>query len=409
MPVYNYKAIDSAGAVTTGTQAAQTVEVLTAMLAARRLFLMEARAEAAPETPAAKAAAPADADPSVRLPLKDVAIFTTQLAVMVRSALPIIESLDLLARQNANARFRAVIADIGLAVRRGLPLSKAFGKYPNAFDEVYISLLSSGEASGKLDVMLERLAAYLEFRIELHQKVRSALVYPTIVISTAVLVVVFLMLFVLPTFMEVFGQFNVELPWPTRILIAVSAEMRRWWYVLVLGAAAVAWYARVWFAKPGNAAMVDKLMLDTPVLGELARNIVMTRILRTLGSLAESGVPIMKALELSKAAAGNAVFAAVLDGVMQNVREGRGLAPAFAESPYVPPSVTGMIGTGEKTGTLPEVVGKVSAYYEAETDAAIRNLFTAIEPLFIIVLALLVGGIALSVLLPMFDLAKGIS
>lgn len=420
MPVYRYKAIDSKGRTSSGTSDARSREALAVLLEEQGLFLMEARAalDGEDSRPAPKPRAEErkpEAAPEERqagagdtVSLKEVAVFTSQLAVMLRTALPILESLDMLARQSANPVFRSVVSQVSRGIRSGQPLSKCFGRYPRAFDDVYISLLSAGEASGRLDIMLDRLAAYLDFRLQLKEKVRAALIYPSIVVLTAAAVVAFMVIFVLPTFMEVFTQFDIALPLPTRALIFASGVIRDRWYLLLGLGVAAAWYAGSWAADPDHARTIDELKLRIPIAGRMTRNIVMTRVLRTLASLTESGIPIIKSLEISRAAAGNAVFEELLDEVIKDVREGRGISPALARSPLVPPTVAGMVATGEKTGNLPEVVNKVAGFYEAETDTAIKELFSAIEPVFVVGLALLVGGIAVSVLLPMFDLASGI-
>jgi type IV pilus assembly protein PilC len=420
MPRYRYKAIDSKGRTSSGTSDARSREALAVLLEEQGLFLMEARPvfgeeekKPAPRQPQEekqpeKQEEGRQAGAGDTVSLKEVAVFTSQLAVMLRTALPILESLDMLARQSANPVFRSIISQVGRAVRSGQPLSKCFGRYPRVFDDVYVSLLSAGEASGRLDIMLDRLAAYLDFRLQLKEKVRAALIYPSIVVLTATAVVGFMVVFVLPTFMEVFTQFDIALPLPTRALIFVSGVIRDRWYLLLGAGLAAAWYAGSWASDKENSRALDALKLRVPIAGRMTRNIVMTRVLRTLASLTESGIPILKSLEISRAAAGNAVFEELLDEVMKDVREGRGISPALARSALVPPTVAGMVATGEKTGNLPEVVNKVAGFYEAETDTAIKELFSAIEPIFVVGLALLVGGIAVSVLLPMFDLASGI-
>lgn len=415
MPKYRYKAIDAKGSVAKAEVEAPSVAELTERLAARGLFLMESKVVEEESSPGPQAVSAGETQGQERVAttrdtvsLKEVSIFTAQWAVMVRTSLPILEALDMLAHQSENAVFRSILIDIWGSVRQGQPLSKAFGRYPKVFDDVYVSLLSSGEVSGKLDIMLERLSNYLEFQLELKEKIRSSLVYPTIVILTAVAVVAFLVIFVLPTFMEVFSQFDIKLPWPTQILIFVSEQVRHLWYLLLLALGGLWWYLSSWLLDPANTKMVHGLQIKLPIVGPLTRNIVMTRILRTLGSLTESGIPILKSLELAKAASGNLIFGELIDDIIADVREGRGLAGALGRSPYVPATVAGMVATGEKTGTLPEVLGKVAAYYESETDASIKNLFSALEPLFIVGLGLMVGGIAFSVLLPMFDLASGL-
>ena len=419
MPDYKFKAINAKGETTESVLSAASPEVLADLLAQQGLFLMESKAQNPPpieaprpvETPRRKVISEIQvgiASLNDTVPLKDVTVFTRQWAVMTRTSLPILESLDMLSKQASNEVLRNVLSAVGRDLRQGVSLSQAFGRYPKVFDEVYVSLLAAGEVGGKLDVMLDRLAGFLEFQVELKQKVRAALIYPSIVVLTAVMVVAFLVIFVLPTFMDIFSQFNVELPFATRALIFASTQVRHWWYLVMLALGGLWWYFSAWLLDPLHIRTIHRYQIQIPIAGELVRNIVMTRILRTLASLIESGVPILKALQLSKAAAGNVVFGDLIDDIMENVKEGRGLALALAESPYIPAGVVGMVSTGEKTGTLPDVVNKVASYYEAETDASIKNFFAAIEPIFIVGLALLVGGIALSVLLPMFDLAKGI-
>jgi len=416
MPKYRYKAIDAKGNIKNGETDAESLADLTGKLDAEGFFLMEGKslaAEPAPSAPGVSAAADSSSGEHVAtsrdtVDMKSVSIFTSQWAVMVRTSLPILEALDMLAHQSDDPVFKAILIDIWGSVRQGQPLSRAFSRYPKVFDEVYVSLLASGEASGKLDVMLDRLASYLEFQLAMKDKIRSSLVYPTIVVATAVAVVGFLVIFVLPTFMEVFTQFDIALPLPTQILIFVSEQVRRLWYLFLLGLGGIWWYFSSWLMDPSHTRLINDIQLRLPVIGPLTRNIVMTRMLRTLGSLTDSGIPILKSLELAKAASGNLVFGDIMDEVISDVREGKGIAGALGRSPFVPSTVAGMIATGEKTGTLPEVLGKVSAYYEAELDTSIKNLFSALEPAFIVCLGLLVGGIAFSVLLPMFNLAGGL-
>ena len=415
MPLFKYKAVNDKGEITNGSSNAQSLESLADILKGQGLYLtegtvVEEQAVSAPKpavSPTFVEAVSQMASPT-KVNSKEISIFTTQLSIMVRTALPILESLEILSRQNKNPVFKALLLDVARGVREGQPLSKAFARHPDVFDQIYISLLAAGEASGKLDIMMERLSAHLEFRVQLNQKVRSALLYPTIVVMTVVAVVAFLVVFILPTFMEVFSQFDIALPLPTRILIFVSESVRKGWMLWLVAISLGWWYVRRWLTNPTHTKLIHTLQLKIPVAGELVRNVVMTRVLRTLGALTASGVPILKALQLAQASADNVVFHELLGRVFNNVQEGKGLTPALAGSPYVPDAVIGMIATGEKTGTLPDVLNKIAGFYEAETDSSIKNLFSAMEPLFVILLGLVVGAIAVSVLLPMFDLAQGI-
>jgi len=416
MPQYRFKAIDAQGKTVAGDAGAADLAELAAVLEKQGLFLMEGlpdRRDAAGLAPAA-GAAPAAASEAAHMPtradavaLKSVSVFTGQLAIMVRAALPLMEALEMLSAQEPDPVFKAVIRDISRSVREGVAISAAMSRYPKVFDEVYISLLSAGEASGKMPAMLDRVAAHLQFRVALAEKVRSALLYPTIVIATSLAVVAFLVIFILPTFLQVFSQFDLVLPLPTRILVFVSNLVRHWWVLHLLIIVTVWGYARRWLTDPLHTKVVHSLQLEIPYLGPLVRNIVMTRILRTLGALVEAGVPIIRSLHLAGDSAGNVVFHDLLARVQENVARGKGLAASLGGSLYVPPTVIGMIATGEKTGTIPEVLKKVADFYESETDSAIRNLFAVIEPVFVLVLGIMVGGIAVSILLPIFQLSEG--
>lgn len=413
MPEYEFKAVDGQGKFISGVSNAQDATSLGRILHDQGLFLMETVELGGGKSAGAKTAGELLARlnalrPKPKVKLKDVTFCTAQLSIMVRSALPILESLEILAETSPSAVLSGVLKDISRGVSEGLPLSKAFARHPETFDTIYISLIAAGEASGDLDIMLERLASHLDFNVKLNSKIQSALLYPVIVILVALAVLTFLVTFVLPTFGEIFVQLNIVLPWPTRALLYGGGIVRHWWYLFLLAPLAAWFVFRAWARSPRNAETVDGALLRLPLLGTLIRNIVLTRILRTLGSLLESGVTILFSLELAKSAAGNRIFENLLEKVNTEVREGKVLSASLSQSPHIPKVVIGMIATGEKTGTLPEVINRVAGFYEAETDTAVKNIFTALEPLFIVVLGIMVGGIAISVLLPMFDMAGGI-
>lgn len=418
MPDYQFKAMDAGGKVVFGSSSAADHDGLAEILRGQGLFLMEAAANSsqapAPSGAPLKAGELAPAKRfsfgKKKVKLQEVSFFTTQLSIMLQTGLPILESLELLSSQMKSPQFNAIVHDVADGVSHGRALSAAFRRHPAIFDEVYISLMAAGEASGRLDLMLERLSAYLEFRLSLGRKIQSALLYPVIVMTTAVAVLTFMVTFVLPTFVEVFKELHVELPWPTRVLIATSELLRTYWYVppiIVLGL----WSAHKWAMKkvPAYAKRLDRIYLAVPILGDLVRNIALTRILRTMASLLESGVSILRTLDLAKEAAGNAVFRELLEKVAVDVRDGKLMSVSMSSSAHVPRVVISMIATGEKTGALPTVINRVSQFYEAETDTSIKNLFAALEPIFIVGLGIMVGGIAITVLLPMFDLARGIN
>ena len=312
MPEFEFKAVDNHGKFFSGVSNASDAASLGKILHDQGLFLMET-VEIGAGGPRFRAADKLLARLSAALPqpkirLKEVSFFTAQLAIMVRSALPILESLEILGDTAPNPAFKVLLKDVSLGVSEGLPLSKAFARHPKTFDKVYVSLLSAGEASGDLDIMLQRLATHLDFTVKLNSKIQSALLYPAIVIMVALAVLTFLVTFILPTFAEIFVQLNIVLPLPTRILLYGGAVLRQWWYAFLLGAMAMWFSFRAWARSPRNAEVVDAALLRLPLIGDLIRNIVLTRVLRTLGSLLDSGVTILFALELAKAAAGNRIF-----------------------------------------------------------------------------------------------------
>lgn len=409
MGFFQFRALDRSGKEVFGTSAADNTNQLADILKGQGLFLVESKEEKRSDAPPA-AVAPKGPwkESDEKADLKDVAIFTIELAIMVRTALPILEALESLEKKQSDPVFKKVLKSVAADVRQGQPLSQAFARFPRCFDEVYTSLLASGEATGQMALMLDRIGAYLNFRRELKAKIRSAVLYPAIVVLTALAAVIFLVVFVLPTFAEIFSQFEVDLPLPTRVLLFTSAHLRQWWYLYALWMGGLATLVRYWLKDPTRFKTLQRLQLRAPVFGVLARNIVMTRVLRTLGTLTAGGVPILKALELSRAAAGNAVFFDLLGNVYRSAAAGKGLAAAMSDSFYIPETVGNMIATAEKTGTLPEVLNKIADYYEGETDRSIRDVFVILEPMFVLLLGLVVGGVAISVLWPIFELGNSI-
>jgi type IV pilus assembly protein PilC len=410
--------MNAAGQVTTGTMVAQDESGLADMLGAKGLFLTEARKIAGNPTEARKvagnplpsAARAAESEKAVRFPgkvkLGELSIFNEQFAIMIRSSLPILEALTTLARQQENPSFKSTLMDVAKCVRGGHTLAAAFARHPGAFDDVYISLLAAGEVSGKMPEMLDRLCEYINFQIRIRDKAISTLIYPSLVLSASATAILFLVVFILPTFMEIFNEFHMQLPLGTRILLWVSGFVRAWWHVILIGAAVSGYAAWKTLTSPRNAKAVQGLIMDVPVIGSVVRNIAMTRVFKTLSSLAASGIPILKAIELARNSAGNQVFAEALDRVHRSASEGHGLSAPMSSMPF-PDIVGGMIGTGEKTGALPEVLVKLAAYYENQTNNSIQRFFAVLEPLFVAILGLMVGGIAFSVLIPVFSLTQG--
>ncbi len=413
MPQYVYKAMDKRGQVLTGSHKADNVDGLIEYLTDRGLFLIESqepKAASAAEIALATAPGPIARQPKPAdyvLP-KKVALFTTELGIMVRTSLPIIEALDGLANQQTDLIFKAILFDISKSVQEGQTLSQAFSRYPKVFDDIYLSLLRAGESSGRLTQMLDCIVSYINFSIDLREKIRSALLYPVIVIMTSLAVVAFLVMFILPTFMDVFTQLGVELPLPTRILLGISSNTRRYWMFYVAGMFLCWWLFNQWLTNKHNIKVFDTFKLKLPIAGPVIRAISIVRMLRTLSALLSAGVPILRALELARDLAGNVVYRDLFNKVYQSASEGHGLSAPLRGNPFFPSSVVDMIANAEKTGTLPEVLDQVAAYYEKETDTTLKNLFAALEPLFVVFLGITVAGIAVSILLPIFQIGTAI-
>jgi type IV pilus assembly protein PilC len=399
--VFTYKAIDGQGKPCAGLCEALSQAALAEELKAKGIFLMEARLKAskAPAPVAVRKEAPLK-----KVPLDALAIFTSDFAIMLRSGIPVAEALHILMRQQRHPSFKRVLTELSRGVQEGQALSDSFGRFPKVFDPIFIALLRSGEASGNVPLMLERVSHHIEFQREMRTKIRSALLYPAIIILTGIGVVSFLVLFILPTFAEIFTQLNTELPLPTRALLAISGNLRVWWWLYGIALAGAGWGFKCWANTPAHAEILERAQLRIPVIGDLIRNIVTTRILRTLGALISGGVPILESLELAGQTAFHSVFRQMIDRVRQSASEGKGLSTALAGNPFFPETATHMIANAELTGTLPEVMTQISQYYEKETDITIRNVFTVLEPIFIVFIGLAVGTVAVAILWPMFKL-----
>lgn len=421
MPLYKFTAMDKAGKTIGSVKEADSEASLTKLLTADGLFLVDASIVRAPVKPtgpkkaavsaektkaAAAKAATVRPGKAKRVPTKVVSVFTSQFALMVKSSLPALQAITSLTLQQTNPSLIAALLDIQERLKRGEYLSRAFSQHPEAFDSVYTNLLSAGEASGKVAIMLDRIADYLEFQTDLARKIRSAMVYPMLVLGASVGIILFLMMVVLPNFVDIFAQFNAPLPTPTRLLLATSSAMRSYWWLELAAAAAVGAAARWWLIQPENKEFVDTSVLGIPVMGSMIEAIILTRILRILEVLLESGVPILKALELTKAAANQRYFELLLDRVMANVSEGKGVASALYGEVHFPGAVADMIATSERTGGLPGVLRMAAEHYQKELDSKITDTFAALEPVFIGGLSMIVAGIAISILSPIMSLGS---
>jgi type IV pilus assembly protein PilC len=335
---------------------------------------------------------------------KEIAIFTRQFSVMIDAGLPLVQCLEILGSQNENKTFRAILLGVRQDVESGHSLADAMRKHPKGFDDLYCNMVAAGEAGGILDTILQRLAQYIEKIVKLRGAVRSALVYPVAVITIAVLVVWIILWKVIPTFATLFEGLGASLPLPTRITIALSNFIGSWWW-LVFGAIFATSVLLTRYHKTHKGRRhIDGFMLKLPVLGKVLKKIAVARFCRTLGTLVSSGVPILEGLEITAKTSGNAVVEDAVMATRTSVEEGKTIAEPLKGTDVFPDMVVQMVAVGEQTGALETMLSKIADFYEDEVDEATANLLALLEPIMISFLGAVIGGIVISMYMPMFDL-----
>jgi len=335
---------------------------------------------------------------------KDLAVFTRQFSTMINSGLPLVQCLDILAKQAEKDNFRKVITQIMRDVEAGSTLADALGRHPGVFSELYVNMVEAGEAGGVLDVILGRLATYLEKMNALKRKIKAAMTYPGVIFAVTIAASSFMLIFIIPTFAKLYADFGGELPGLTRFVMSLSTILRTRWY-LIFGALLGAFLAfrRYYNTKEGRAA-IDRLLLRIPVIGPVLLKASIARFTRTLGTLVSSGVPILEGLEITANAAGNVVVKKAVMKTRASISTGQTIAAPLRESEVFPPMVVQMISVGEETGALDEMLAKVADFYDEEVDTAVESLASVIEPLMIVVMGGIVGVMLVSMYLPIFKL-----
>jgi type IV pilus assembly protein PilC len=340
---------------------------------------------------------------------KELAVFTRQFATMISAGLPLVQCLDILARQASKPSFGRVIAEVTREVESGSTLSDGLGKHKNVFDDLFRNMVAAGEAGGVLDEILMRLAAYIEKADALKRKVQGAMVYPAVVFSVAIGATCFMLIFIIPTFAKMFTDFGGELPLPTKIVMVLSTFLRNYWWMGVGGAIAAGVAYQRYYATENGKRTVDGIMLKLPVLGDVLLKGGVARFTRTLGTLIASGVPILAGLEITARTAGNKVISEAIMTARASIREGETVAAPLKTSGVFPPMVVQMISVGEQTGALDEMLTKIAAFYESEVDTAVDTMTSVIEPVMIVVMGGIVGGMVVAMYLPMFKLITVVS
>ena len=400
MPLFEYTAKNASnGQIMKGQMQAQTRDEVVGHIRKNRMILVNIR-----EAP--KQVKFSLGQPGIKT--RDVVIFTRQFATMINSGLPLVQSLSILAAQTENKSLKEVTKQVVFDVEAGNTLADAFSRHPKAFSGLFVNMVAAGEAGGILDTILLRLATFLEKNDALIRKVKSAMIYPAVIMSVAAIAITVLLIFVIPVFQSMFASVNMELPLPTRVVIGLSEFLIGYWWAIIAAIAAVVFLIRQYYATPDGHKNIDRMMINSPVLGDVIRKSAVSRFTRTLGTLISSGVSILDGLEITAKTSGNRV---IHDAVMESrasIAGGETIAAPLERSKVFPPMVISMIAVGEQTGGLDEMLTKIADFYDEEVDVAVGALLSLMEPVMIVVLGVVVGGMVVAMYLPIFDMMNAI-
>jgi len=399
MAVFTFKGQNRKGEKITGERAADNRQALALALRREQILLLDATEKKA----GSKLEFGGNPSP------KDLAVFTRQFSVMIDSGVPLVQCLQILGETQENKKFAAAIKGVTTEVESGNSLAASMKNYPKIFDTLYTNMVAAGETGGILDTIFQRLSVYIEKAVKLKRAVQSAMVYPVAVIVIAGAVITLILWKVVPAFTELFESMNVDLPLPTRIVINASKFVGNYGILLAIGIGLLIFGFKSYYATPGGRYTVDKNLLRTPIFGPLLRKIAVARFTRTMATLIASGVPILDCLEITASTAGNAIVEEAILSVKKAIEEGRTIVDPLKASGVFPNMVVSMIGVGEQAGALETMLTKIADFYEEEVDAAVADLMTAMEPMMIVVLGVIVGGIVISMYLPIFTLVGQLS
>jgi type IV pilus assembly protein PilC len=399
MPNYVWKGRNRAGLVQEGVLAADSKDIALSSLRRQNIVVTGIR-ERGKEISLTKVGR--------RVPPKTLAIFTRQFSVMIDAGLPLVQCLEILANQQEHKSFQKILLQVRQDVEAGSTLADAMRRHPKAFNNLYVNMIAAGEAGGILDTILQRLSVYIEKAVKLASQVKAALIYPIAVIVIACIVVAVILLKVIPTFAALFTSLGAELPFPTRVVIAASNFLARYFIFFIIGIAAAIFAFRRYYATYRGRRVVDGFVLKIPVLGPIMRKIAVARFCRTLATLTSSGVPILEALDITARTSGNAIIEDAIQDVRKSVEGGKTIVEPLRDSGVFPNMVVQMIGVGEQTGALDQMLNKIGDFYEDEVDAAVAGLVKLLEPVMIFILGTIIGGIVIAMYLPMFTLINKI-
>ncbi len=396
MPVYTYRGTNRMGTAVTGERQSENKAQLAAALRRENINVSKL-SEKGKEFNIPTFGTGVDS--------KELAIFTRQFSVMIDAGLPLVQCLEILAGQQENKTFQNILNTVRASVEGGATLSTSMKAHEKVFDALYYNMVEAGETGGILDTILQRLSTYIEKNVKLKRAVKSAMIYPISVLGIAAGVIILLLWKVVPIFITLFNGLAVDLPLPTRIVIGLSHFVGSIYGLLILVAAIGSGFAlKFWYGTPAGRMAIDSLILKLPVVGIVMRKIAVARFTRTLGTLISSGVPILEGLDITARTSGNAVVEKAISQTRKAVEAGRSLVDPLKETDVFPGMVTQMIGVGEQTGAMDAMLSKIADFYEDEVDAAVKDMLTAIEPIMIVVLGVVVGGVVISMYLPLFSL-----
>lgn len=402
MPQFAYKARATGGNTTAGVLEAADQRQAMDQLRSQRLIVLEINEnqpgllEAIKKFPLFK--------PSI--PAKDIVLFSRQLSTLVSAGVALVSGLNILSEQIPTPAFKTVVTKVKEDIESGLPVADALKKHPDAFTDLYVAMIRAGEVGGILDVILERLSNYLEAAEALRLKVKGAMMYPMVVSSIAAAVTVFLLVGVIPTFKEIFSSFGAELPLPTRIVIGISESLQNYFYIYILIPVIIVFVFRRWLKTENGKKIFDAKLLQLPMFGLLLRKVAVAKFTRTLGTLVKSGVPILQAMETVAQTSGNKVIETAIMEARESIREGERIAEPLKRSGVFPPMVTQMISVGEETGNMDTMLHKIADFYDQEVEQSIKGLTSMIEPIVIVIMGVVIGGIVIAMFIPMFELGS---
>ena len=400
MPVFQYTARTLKGDLQSGEVDLPTRDDVIAHLRKNRMVVVQVRA------------APKAFKLSFKfgggIKTRDLVVMTRQFATMINAGLPLVQALDILAKQTENQSLAEITKSVVYDVESGHTLADALRKHPKAFSDLYVNMVAAGEAGGILDTILVRLSEFLEKNDAIIRKVKGAMIYPAVIMSVAAIAIAVLLIFVIPTFQNMFASVNLELPLPTRIVIGMSSILTHYWWAIIGAAGGFVFLLSRYYKTAPGRLQIDKLLLRLPVLGDVIRKSAVSRFTRTLGTLISSGVSILDGLEITARTAGNMVIHNAVMESRASIAGGETIAGPLQKSNVFPPMVISMIAVGEQTGGLDEMLSKIADFYDDEVDAAVSALLALMEPIMIVVLGVIVGGMVVAMYLPIFDMVNAV-